>query len=140
MQVGHREGGQRGSLSEINVTPFVDVMLVLLVIFMITTPMMEQGLDVNLPEVEDAPAVSSSDEPVTLTVQADGTIAIGQTELKNLEKIGPVLKQMLSERKDGSVLLEADREVPYGRVIEVMAAIRRADITRVGMVTQLPRE
>ena len=140
MQVGHREGGQRGSLSEINVTPFVDVMLVLLVIFMITTPMMEQGLDVNLPEVEDAPTVTTSEEPVTLTVLANGTVAIGQSELKDLDKIGPVLKQMLAERKDGTVLLEADREVPYGRIIEVMAAIRRADITRVGMVTQLPRE
>jgi len=115
-------------------------MLVLLVIFMITTPMMEQGLDVNLPEVEDAPAVSSGDEPVTLTVQSDGTVAIGQTELKSLDKIGPVLKQILSERKEETVLLEADREVPYGRVVEVMAAIRRADITRVGMVTQLPGE
>ncbi|NIQ98384.1 MAG: protein TolR, partial [Desulfuromonadales bacterium] len=93
---------QRGSLSEINVTPFVDVMLVLLVIFMVTAPMMEQGLDVNLPEVEDAPAVSRSEEAVTLTVLPNGTVAIGQTTLKRLDKIGPVLKQMLSEREEGN--------------------------------------
>ena len=140
MEVGRRDSGSRRTLSQINVTPFVDVMLVLLIIFMITAPMMEQGFDVNLPEVDSAPGIASKEEPLVVTVDKRGRISVGQSRLKSSAKLIPLLQQVMKERKEKSVLLEADRAVPYGRVMEVMASIKRAGITRVGMVTQPPRK
>jgi len=139
MEVGRRDSGNRRTLSQINVTPFVDVMLVLLIIFMVTAPMMEQGFDVNLPEVESAPGIASQEEPLVVTIDRGGRISIGQSRIKGAEKLIPLLLQVMKERKDKSVLLEADRDVPYGEVMQVMASIRKAGISRVGMVTQPPR-
>ena len=140
MEVGHRDGGSRRTLSQINVTPFVDVMLVLLIIFMVTAPMMEQGFDVNLPEVENAPGIASKEEPLVVTIDKSGRISIGQSKVKSSAKLIPLLQQVMKERKDKSVLLEADRAVAYGKVMQVMSAVKQAGISRVGMVTQPPRK
>jgi len=139
MEVGQRDSGGRQTLSQINVTPFVDVMLVLLVIFMVAAPMMQQGLEVELPEATGSPALEQRQDPVTVSVQRDGSLAVDGVRIKQLDKLPAVLKQVLAERQDDRVWLEADRRVAYGRVIEIMAAIRSAGITKVGMVTQEPK-
>ncbi len=138
MEVGQRDGGSRSTLSQINVTPFVDVMLVLLIIFMVTAPMLEQGVEVNLPEVADSPGLEASKEPLIVTVTKSGAISIGRTQVESVAKLMPVLQQILKTRKDKEVFLEADRDVPYGRVVQVMAAIKGAGINKLGMVSQPP--
>jgi biopolymer transport protein TolR len=140
MEVGRREGGSRRTLSQINVTPLVDVMLVLLVIFMVTAPMMEQGLKVNLPEVQNASGLNTGNEPLVVTVARDGGISVGRSQVDTPPKLTPVLRQILAGHQDRQVLLEADREVPYGRVVQVMAAIRGAGVEKLGMVSQPPKD
>ena len=125
-------------LAQINVTPFVDVMLVLLIIFMVTAPMLEKGVDVALPEVENAPNLSTAKEPLVVTVTRDGAIKLERHRVDTPEQLGPVLKQVLAGRQDQTVYLEADRAVPYGRVVQVMAAIRQAGVTKLGMVAEEP--
>ena len=140
MEVGSPLRGRRSSLSQINVTPFVDVMLVLLIIFMVTAPMLDQGVQVDLPEVADAPGLPSQQEPLVVVVKRNGKIFIGKAEIKQLSKLGPVLKQALKGKPDREVFLEADEKVPYGRVVQVMAAVKRAGVAKLGMVTRLPEE
>ncbi|PLX88892.1 MAG: protein TolR [Desulfuromonas sp.] len=140
MEIGRPSGGRRSSLSQINVTPFVDVMLVLLIIFMVTAPMMDQGVEVDLPEVAEAPSLPSQKEPLVVTVEKSGTILIGKSKIDTVEKLIPVLQQALKEKKDREVYLEADQKVPYGRVVQVMAAVKRAGIEKLGMVTRLPED
>jgi biopolymer transport protein TolR len=139
MEIGRQPRGGRSTLSQINVTPFVDVMLVLLIIFMVAAPMMETGVDVNLPEVADAPALQHAPEPLVITVEKNGAISVGRSKVDNPEQLAPVLTQILQGRKDRDVFLQADRDVPYGRVVQVMAAIRKAGVDKLGMVAQPPR-
>ena len=139
MEVGQRGQGRRSSLSQINVTPFVDVMLVLLIIFMVTAPMMEQGLDVNLPEVANAPTLSAKKEPLVVTVNKGGAVSIGKSQIESSEKLTAVLIQMLKDREEKEVYLQADRDVNYGKVVEVMAAIKGAGVDKLGMVSQEPK-
>ncbi len=133
--------GNRNAVSQINVTPLVDVMLVLLIIFMVTAPMMEQGVDVNLPEVAEAPSLAATKEPLIITVQKDGAISIGRTKIEEAAKLTPVLQQILKDKPEDEkdVFLEADRDVPYGKVVPVMAAIKKAGVAKLGMVSQEPR-
>ena len=139
MEVGRRDSPGRRTLSQINVTPFVDVMLVLLIIFMVTAPMMEKGVDVNLPEVQNAPNLAAIKDPLVVSVQKNGTISIGRSAVETPEKLVPVLQQVLKDREDKGVFLEADREVPYGKVMQVMAAIRQAGVQKLGMVAREPQ-
>lgn len=139
MEVGRRGNGSRSSLSQINVTPLVDVMLVLLTIFMVTAPMLDQGIKVNLPEVSHAPTLAQNHEPLVVSVSRGGTIAIGHSHVNTPEKLVPVLEQVLKGTPDREVFLEADRDVPYGRVVQVMAAMRRAGVQKLGMVSQEPK-
>lgn len=137
MEVGKRDTrGGRSSLSQINVTPFVDVMLVLLIIFMVTAPMMEKGLDVNLPEVAEAPDLQAKSEPLLVSLTREGTIHVDGHQVEETAKLIPVLRQILDQRKEKEVFLEADRTVPYGQVVQVMAAIRQAGVTKLGMVAE----
>jgi biopolymer transport protein TolR len=138
MEVGQRETRRRSMLAQINVTPFVDVMLVLLIIFMVTAPMLEKGVDIALPEVDNAPNLDAAREPLVVTVTREGKIRIERHQLDSLEKLAPVLQQALAGRVEQTVYLEADRAVPYGRVVQVMAAIRQAGVTKLGMVAQEP--
>ena len=140
MELGQNSNRRRTMLAQINVTPFVDVMLVLLIIFMITTPLMEKGVDVALPEVENAPNLSTVKEPLVVTVTSKGKIMVGSNRVENAAKLTPVLQQVLSEREDKTVYLEADKAVPYGHVVQVMAAVKRAGVTKLGMVAQEPEK
>ncbi len=140
MEVGQRPSSRRTVLAQINVTPFVDVMLVLLIIFMVTAPMMEKGVDVALPEVENAPNLASAKEPLIITVTRKGEIMVGNNTISDAVKLTPVLQQVLSEREEKTVYLEADKQVPYGKVVQVMAAIKRAGVAKLGMVAQEPEK
>ena len=121
-------------LSQINVTPFVDVMLVLLIIFMVTVPMMQEGLDVNLPVVK-ASALSVEEEPITITITDEGKLFINKNKV-TLSGLDKKLTAIYSRKKEKMVLIRADEKVPYGFVIKTMAEIRKAGIQRVGMVTE----
>ena len=140
MEVGHRPVSRRTVLAHINVTPFVDVMLVLLIIFMVTAPMMEKGVDVALPEVENAPNLAAAKEPLVITVTRKGGIMVGNNSVESTDKLAPVLQQVLSEREEKTVYLQADKQVPYGNVVQVMAAIKRAGVAKLGMVAQEPEQ
>ena len=116
--------GRRRSMSEINVTPMVDVMLVLLVIFMVTAPMMQQGLDVDLPETTTQP-LRVKDDPLILTVKKDGTYFLGKTEV-GLAELTPKLEAIFDARGANDLYLRADKAAAYGSVVKAMAAARAA--------------
>ena len=130
-----RDSDELGDLAEINVTPLVDVMLVLLIIFMVTAPMLTQGLTVALPAAEGKSFELASNNPAKIQVTASGAvyldgIAAGSTNLD--QSLGP----MLRARRIKRALLEADKEVPYGRVVAVLDIMNRAGVEQLGMVTQ----
>jgi biopolymer transport protein TolR len=121
-------------MSDINVTPFVDVMLVLLIIFMVTAPMMMEGVEVNLPQTTTK-SIKTREDPFILTVTKNKEIMLEKTklQLKDLEtKIGSILKY----RNDKEILIRADKDVPYGFVVQVMAGVKRAGIDKLGMITE----
>jgi biopolymer transport protein TolR len=125
-------------LAEINVTPLVDVMLVLLIIFMVTAPLLTQGLEVQLPHAEGRSFELASNNPTKITVVANGGVyldgvAVGSRDLEF------TLGTMLRARRVKRAILEADRGVPYGRVVTVLDVMNRAGVEQLGMVTQ-PRE
>ncbi len=121
-------------MSEINVTPFVDVMLVLLIIFMVTAPMMMQGVDVNLPQTTTK-NIKSKEDPLILTVNNKREIFFENHPVK-LEDLETKTKSIFKYRRDKEILLRADKEVPYGFVIQVMARIKKAGINKLGLVTE----
>ena len=103
MEVGQRENRRRTVLAHINVTPFVDVMLVLLIIFMVTAPMMEKGVDVALPEVENAPNLAAAKEPLIVTLSKKGAIMVGNNTIDTPAKLTPVIEQILTEKEEKAV-------------------------------------
>jgi biopolymer transport protein TolR len=126
--------GDRRIMAEINVTPLVDVMLVLLIIFMVTAPMLTQGVDVNLPQAS-AKALRSDEERLVVTVDANSRIFIGKQPVE-FNRMGGVLKQIVAQRTDRQVYFRADRSVPYGLVVKVIAEVRNSGIEKLGMVTE----
>lgn len=122
---------ERKVLSEINVTPFVDVMLVLLVIFMITAPLLQQGIDVNLPKAKgrDLPP----EERITLVIKKGGTIYMNENPV-SIPQMGQKLKAI--SKLNPNVFLKADKDVPYGFVVKVMGEIKEAGIEKLGMITE----
>lgn len=124
----------RRAMAEINVTPLVDVMLVLLVIFMVTAPMMQQGVQVNLPKA-DTKAMTPAEETVIVTVDKSGKLFINKDEVSATE-LRTRLTSMFATRAKKEVFLKADAGVPYGEVVRTMADIKGAGIERLGMVTE----
>lgn len=132
-------GDNRNSfLSEINVTPFVDVMLVLLIIFMVTAPMMTQGVDVSLPEAS-AEALPSETEQLMISVDNQERVFINDIQV-SVEELNDKLKRILSGRDDRQVYLKADKDIAYGTVVRIMSEIKLAGVEKLGMVTLPPDE
>jgi biopolymer transport protein TolR len=129
---------QNSSISQINVVPLVDVMLVLLVIFMVAAPILQQGVSVELPQAK-AGALSGEEEQLVVTIDKKGTIFLNDNAIA-LADLGPKLEAVTRLKPDKQVFLRADRIVPYGEVVQVMAAVKGAGVQSLGMITELPTE
>ena len=125
-------------MSEINVTPMVDVMLVLLVIFMVTAPLLTVGVQIDLPKIK-ATIIQGQDEPLSITVDAEGKVYLQETEV-DLESLVPRLAAITSNNPDVRILLRGDAEINYGRVMEVMGTINAAGYRKVALVTKKLRK
>ena len=128
-----RRRSYRGLNSEINVTPFVDVMLVLLIVFMIAAPLLTVGVPVELPETQAKPMQGDS-EPLTVSVKPDGAIFLQETEVE-LDVLVPKLQAIAENGYEERIFVRGDRDVDYGRVMKVMGALNAAGFKRIGMVT-----
>ncbi|MEM6386233.1 MAG: protein TolR [Pseudomonadota bacterium] len=132
---GRRRRRRRNrAMSEINVTPFVDVMMVLLIIFMVAAPLTTVGVPVELPKTAATSLPSEQEEPLAVTLTADGLVQIQTTEVAETE-IVPRLQAILAERASDRVFLRADGAIPYARVVQIMGALNAAGITNIGLVT-----
>jgi biopolymer transport protein TolR len=141
LALGGSGGGSRQTLSDINVTPLVDVMLVLLIVFMVTAPLIQQGVEVKLPQARAQP-VKSEEQKLVLSVKSDRTLWLGTSDKPAqvpLAELETRLRANARLQKDAQLFLMADRDLPYGFVVDVMAAVQRAGITNLGMITD-PRE
>lgn len=131
---GRRRGGRARPMSEINVTPFVDVMLVLLIIFMVAAPLMVVGVPVKLPETAANSLPTEQEEPLTVTVTATGQIMIQTSETAATDLI-PKLRSIAAERDSDRIYLRADGSVPYEQVMQVMGALNKGGFKNIGLVT-----
>lgn len=121
-------------MSDINVTPFVDVMLVLLIIFMVTAPMMVQGVNVSLPETESSDNIATEEDQLIVTVDRDNKILINDLEV-GIDFLKEKLMAIFKNRSTKNVFLKADKNIPYGTVVHVMSEIKAAGVEKLGMVT-----
>jgi len=136
---------KRRMMGEINVVPYIDVMLVLLIIFMVTAPLLIQGVDVDLPSM-DAEAIDPDElqdtQPITVTVDREGAyyISVGQQDDRRVDsdELLDIVADALNERPDSPIYVRGDREVPYGRVMEAMSMLRAAGAPGVGLITEPP--
>jgi biopolymer transport protein TolR len=134
-QGGRRRRGRRaGAINEINMTPFIDVMLVLLIIFMVTAPLMTVGVPLDLPKT-GAAALNVDAKPVTLSIRANGEVFLAEARLGDAE-IVPTLTAKASQGLDERVFVRGDKKVDYGRVAQVMAIVTAAGFKRVALVTE----
>lgn len=124
----------RRANADINITPFVDVMLVLLIIFMVAAPLMQQGIDVDLPETSTQ-ALRVQDNPLILSVKKDGTYFLGKSEIQ-IENMVSKLEAIFEARASKEIYLRADKAAPYGTVVKAMAAAREAGSDQLGIVTE----
>ena len=125
-------------MSEINVTPFVDVMLVLLIVFMVTAPLLTVGIPVDLPKVK-ANALTDQKAPLEITVKLDGKVYLGESLVK-VENLIPRLNAITDQNTQARIYVRGDRVVAYGRVMEIMSLINTAGYVKVALVTQNPLE
>lgn len=136
-------GKKRKPMAEINVVPYIDVMLVLLVIFMVTAPLLMQGVKVDLPQAPSAPVDKKNEEPIIVSVKPDGTYYINlgdkQEDSKPLKDIANTVSKVLRQKPDTSVLVWGDTNVPYGVVVSLMTELQNAGAPSVGLVTDPPR-
>jgi biopolymer transport protein TolR len=130
----NQQANDKKFMSDINVTPFVDVMLVLLIIFMVTAPMMMQGVEVNLPKTTTR-HIKTREDPLILTVNKKREIFLENHRIR-LDDLQMKVQKIFENRREKEVLLKADKEVPYGFVIKVIARVKRAGIDKLGMVTE----
>jgi biopolymer transport protein TolR len=128
-------GRRRGAMAEINVTPFVDVMLVLLVVFMITAPMLASGVAVDLPKTKADPLPSADEQPLVVTVAKDGLVFVGtQEEPVEMEALAPMLMAVAQENLEKRVYVRGDQEVPYGKVMGVLSLLQGSGFRNAAMV------
>ncbi|UCF85435.1 MAG: protein TolR [Desulfobacteraceae bacterium] len=130
----NQKGNNKSFMSDINVTPLVDVMLVLLIIFMVTAPMLMQGVEVNLPQTTTR-QIKTQEDPLILTVNKQREIFIEKHRIK-LDDLETKIIKIFQNRKDKEIILRADKDVPYGFVIKVIAKVKQAGIDKLGMVTE----
>ena len=123
-------------ITEINVTPFVDVMLVLLIVFMVTAPLLTVGIPVDLPKVKST-ALTDQKDPIEITIKTDGKIYLGDSEAR-IENLVFMLEAITEQNQDARIYIRADRIISYGRVMEVMATINSAGYKKVALITQNP--
>jgi biopolymer transport protein TolR len=133
-----RSNGRKNLVSEINVTPMVDVMLVLLIIFMVTAPMMTQGVNVELPETT-AKSLRQEEKPIVITVNKEGDISINKIPLVRALMVQELQKNY-DTNKNQPIFLRADKNVPYGHVVTVMADIKSVGFDKIGMITKPPEK
>ena len=125
-------------MSEINVTPFVDVMLVLLIVFMVTAPLLTVGIPVDLPKVK-ASALTDQKDPLEITVKIGGQIYLGESEV-DVENLIPRLNAITELNKEARIYVRGDRVVAYGRIMEIMSLVNSAGYIKVALVTQNPKD
>ncbi|PJA31550.1 MAG: protein TolR [Zetaproteobacteria bacterium CG_4_9_14_3_um_filter_53_7] len=121
-------------MGEINVTPLVDVMLVLLIIFMVTAPLLTQGVNVDLPDA-DAPAMQQNVEPLVVSIQANGDVFLQKNSI-SIQQLAPRIEAILKQKPGTPVFIRGDAKTPYGKVAEVMGLLETAGIKKVGLVTE----
>jgi biopolymer transport protein TolR len=138
MKYRRRKNGDNKPMADINVTPLVDVVLVLLIIFMVTAPMLQMGIDVNLPKVTSK-SVDVTEEKLVLTVKGNQEIYINKTKA-SLADLGAKLESIFTTRIDREIYMRADKTVPYGFVVQVMSEVRKAGVDKLGMITEPPEE
>jgi biopolymer transport protein TolR len=134
MDIGSRNRGERQTMSQINVTPLVDVMLVLLIIFMVTAPMMQTGVQVNLPKA-DTKAITPQETTIVVSIDKSGRTFVNSNQITSGD-LRSKLTELFAGRSKKEVFLKADKDVPYGEVVKAMAEIKGAGVERLGMVTE----
>ncbi len=137
--------GRRKPIAEINVVPYIDVMLVLLIVFMVTAPMLTQGVQVELPEAPSEPLeADSDDEPLIVSIKQDGSLYLNlggkPEEARSLESIQQQVSKVLRQQPRTEVLINGDQNIDYGRVVQVMTGLQAAGARSVGLVTEAPTE
>jgi biopolymer transport protein TolR len=136
-QQARRFNGRYRPMSEINVTPLVDVMLVLLVVFMVTAPLLTVGVPVDLPQTKAAP-INEPKEPLVITVNAEGRLFLQETELPT-ESLVPRLQAVTGNNPDAVLYVRGDRAINYGRVLEVMSLVSAAGFNKVSLIAESPK-
>src|SRR5882757_4853062 len=134
---GNKRSSAYRPMSEINVTPMVDVMLVLLIVFMVAAPLLTVGVPVDLPKAQ-APAINENKEPLVVTVNAEGKIFLQETVLDSDDTLVPRLQAITQNNPEASIYVRGDRAINYGRVLEVMSMISAAGFTKVSLVAESP--
>jgi len=135
---GHRRRSSYKPISEINVTPFVDVMLVLLIVFMVAAPLLTVGVPIDLPETKANP-LQGDKEPLTVSVKADGKVFLQNTEVE-LDTLAPKLIAIARNGYQERIFVRGDRSVDYGYIMQVMGVLNKAGFRRIGLVTETPRD
>ncbi|WP_428546900.1 protein TolR [Profundibacter sp.] len=130
-----RRSGHAAAMSEINITPFVDVMLVLLIIFMVAAPLVTVGVPVELPKTAATALPAEQEEPLTITLTADGLIMLQETEI-GMDQLIPKLRSIAAERDSNKVFLRADGAIAYEQVVQVMGALNAGGFSNIGLVTE----
>jgi len=130
-----RRSGNAAAMSEINITPFVDVMLVLLIIFMVAAPLVTVGVPVELPKTAASALPVEQEEPLTITLTTDGLVMVQETEI-GMDQLIPKLRAIAAEREDNKVFLRADGAIAYEQVVQVMGALNAGGFSDIGLVTE----
>jgi biopolymer transport protein TolR len=138
MNFNNRKSARRrhAPMSEINVTPFVDVMLVLLIVFMVAAPLMTVGVPVDLPKA-DAPAINERSEPLVISIDGQGKLYLQETAITAKDLI-PRLRAITKNKEDQRIFVRGDKKISYGRVMEVMSTIANAGFTKVALIAEMP--